>query len=67
MKKFWKGVIIELIIVLPFWIWLGSKAFGETYYVSESGDASAPTTPVVADCWDMSDFNGAAASLEPKF
>ena len=36
-KKFWKGVIIGLLIVLPFWVWVGSEAFGETYFLRADG------------------------------
>ncbi len=54
-----RTLILLALLLCPAWAW------GATYYVSQSGNASAPTTPVAATCWDQSDFNGAAATLEP--
>jgi len=49
MKRFWKGVIIGLIIVSPFWFWGCLKAFGATYHIAASGaDATTYTNLITA-------------------
>lgn len=39
-KKFWKDIIVALILVLSFWLWVGSEAFGVTYYLQADGTAA---------------------------
>jgi len=52
-NKFWKDVIIGLIIVLPFWLWVGSQAFGAIYYVDDT--CGTPGTGTSDTCSDAAD------------
>jgi len=60
-------LIIGLIIVLPFWVWVGSQAFGATYYVDDTcgtpGDGTSDTCAGAGtDPWkDLDDITGVVA------
>jgi len=41
--KLWKGIFWGLILVLPFWLWVGSQAWGTTYYMRADGTAANAT------------------------
>lgn len=65
MKKLYKGMLWGLILVIPFWLWVGTS-FGATYYVDSSCGTPGNGTTLTCngdadDAWDyIANVNGSS-------